>query len=460
MPELDSSLVMKSCFEVISEAAANSPEKVSALGISSQGEAFTALDSNGNYLCNAMVSSDSRAAAISSEWPEQFGIEKLYNITGHAPHPMFTLFKLIWLKKKHPHLWDKTAKICCFEDLLQYKLGVREPVMTYSLAGRTMLFDVKNHCWNTEILDKIGLDKSKLSRPLPPGTVSGKVNRKTAEQLGLAADTIVVTGGHDQTCAALGAGVIAPGKAMLASGTVECICPAIEKAVFSENMFKNNLCTYDYALPEVFTTVAFSLTGGNIFKWFRDNFGQPEVAEAAKTNSNVYKIMLDTLPEKPTKLHVLPYFTPTGTPYFDLDTPGAILGLRLSTSRNEMLKALLEGVAMEMRLNLDVLQHSGIPVNSLTAVGGGAKSRKLIQLKADVLNTPINCVDEPEAGCKGVALLAAAAKLQSRPQKLATEWIKIQSTIIPRREHTMEYADKFEYYKNLYYSIKNFYNQF
>ena len=102
-------------------------------------------------------------------------------------------------------------------------------------------------------------------------------------ELGLPDDVIVVAGGHDQPCGALGAGVVEPGVAMYASGTVECICPAFDQPHFDERLFRANLCTYDYTLPGMYTTVLFSLTGGNLLRWFRDQWGQPEVAEAART---------------------------------------------------------------------------------------------------------------------------------------------------------------------------------
>ena len=143
--ELDPTLVMEKCFEVIRESAGSSGCQIAALGISSQGEAFTAVDSQGKYLCNAMVSSDSRAAGITTEWVGKFGLERLYQVTGHAPHPMFSLFKLLWLRENRKDIWGKVHKFMFFEDLLQYKLGIEVPSLAYSLAGRSLLFDIRKH---------------------------------------------------------------------------------------------------------------------------------------------------------------------------------------------------------------------------------------------------------------------------------------------------------------------------
>ena len=384
------------------------------IGISSQGEAFTLIDKDGKALCNALVSSDIRANELIKPWTDKFGEEKLYNITGHTPHPMFSLFKLLWIKENNPDIWAKADRILCFEDLLQYRLGIKEPSMGWPLAGRTMLFDVVKHEWNKEIIGAAGVRAEQLSRPLQSGSFAGYVESEIARELNLSEKTFIVTGGHDQPCSALGAGAIESGIAVYSSGTVECITPAFDKPVFTNQLRKSNLCTYDHTAPGMYATVAFSLTGGNILKWFRDQFGDAEVELARKMKRDPYELLIDKLPEEPSRLLVLPYFTPTGTPYFDVSVKGAILGLDMSVTREEIMKALLEGVAFEIKLNLDILKESGYEVKELRVIGGGARSRRHVQLKADVIGMPITILDVTEAGCMGVAMLAKAYAIRGK----------------------------------------------
>ena len=325
--ELDTNEVIDKCFEVIKESARQVESgSVAGLGISSQGEAFTLIDKEGKALCNALVSSDIRAQEYVKNWLEKFGDEKLYKITGHTPHPMFSLFKLLWTRDNMPEIWSKAYKILCFEDLLEYKLGIKKPAMGWPLAGRTMLFDVIKHQWSPEILQMIGIRQEQLSRPLQSGTIAGKISSKIGAKLNLSENTFVVTGGHDQPCSALGAGAIKPGIAVYAIGTVECITPAFDKPTFTEKLKKSNLCTYDHTAPGLYATVAFSLTGGNILKWFKDEFGNVEIEQAKKLNCDPYELLLKQMSDEPSRLLVLPYFTPTGTPYFDTSIKGAILG--------------------------------------------------------------------------------------------------------------------------------------
>ena len=452
--ELDSEEVIRKCFEVIKECAGQvEPNTIVGMGISSQGEAFTAISDRGEILCNAMISSDTRSGTLVESWTGEFGKEKLYQITGHTAHPMFTLFKLLWLKQNRPDIWGRARKFYCFEDLLQYRLGL-DPAIAYPLAGRTMMFDVRKHVWSGDILRSIGVNPGQLARPLPSGTVAGTVDSGIAYELGLAEKAFVVTGGHDQACGALGAGITKAGMAMYATGTVDCITPAFANPVFTEELFNNNLCTYDHSVEGMYVTVAFSLTGGNILKWFRDEFGHREVAEAERLGEDAYQLLLNQMGRSPSSLLVLPYFTPSGTPYFDLETRGAILGLRLSTNRGEFIRGLLEGVAFEMRLNMEILAGSGCEIDEMRVIGGGARSDTWTQLKADVTGKKITTLNITEAGCTGVAMLACAAHRGEAVGELANKWISPRSVIKPSPGNISWYNKRFEVYKKLYHSIR------
>ncbi|MDH7603010.1 MAG: FGGY-family carbohydrate kinase [Armatimonadota bacterium] len=453
--ELDSRVVCDSCLSVVREAAsACAEDPVRGIGISSQGEAFTPVDKEGDFLGNAMVSSDARAASLADKWSDEFGRDRLYEITGHTAHPMFTLFKLVWLRENRPEIWNRAAAFHCFEDLIHKLLGVL-PAMSWPLAGRTMLFDVRCHDWSDSILEALDLDRAKLPRTLPSGAVVGRIPRDVCNGLGLAPEAVVVAGGHDQPCGALGAGVTSSGTAVYSIGTVECVTPAFANPVFSPQLFANNLCTYDYTVPGMYTTVAFSLTGGNLLRWFRDEFGQLERELAEQTGENAYTLLLQKMSAKPTSLIVLPYFTPSGTPRFDMSTKGAILGLRLATTRGEILRGLLEGVTFEMRLNLKILSESGIAVNELVAIGGGAKSSVWLQLKADILGRHIKTVAVTEAGCLGAAMLACAADTGEDIRAIASKWVRVTGEISPEPSNTEFYSSRFAKYLEAYEAISS-----
>jgi xylulokinase len=453
--ELNPDEVIEKCFDVIKEVNGKISDPVVSMSISSQGEAFAPVGRNGEILGNAMVSSDARARDIADSWSNQFGADKLYRITGHTPHPLFTLFKILWIKENLPDTWENARYFLCFEDLFHFRAGL-EPKMSWPLAGRTMLFDVIKHGWSEDILNAVDLKAEKLAKPVPPGEIVGTIDHKTGSFLGFRNPVKVVAGGHDQTCAALGAGVIEPGMCMYATGSVECFCPVLEVPSFSPELQRNNLCCYDYTIKGKYTSVAYSLTGGNILRWMRDELGQPEIEKAAATGKNPYTLLLDAMPEEPTSLLVLPYFSATGTPYFDTRAKGAIIGLQHTTTKGEITKALLEGVALEMKLNLQLMENSGMHIDTFIATGGGTRHQAWNRLKADVLNKKIIVREVTEAGCFGAALLACSAIEEIPVSELYKQIVARSEVISPDPQNSGIYDKKFESYKQLYPALRQF----
>lgn len=456
--ELNPDDVINKCFEVISEANARTADPVVAMSISSQGEAFTPVGHDGRALGNAMVSSDARARDIAVKWSTNFGTEKIYHITGHTPHPLFTLYKILWIKENQPAVWKNSRYFLCFEDLFHFRVGL-EPKISWSMAGRTMLFDVIKHQWSKEILEATGLTAEKLAMPVAPGEPIGIIKPDTGNKLGFKNPVKLVAGGHDQTCSALGAGVIEPGMCMYATGTVECFCPILEKPSFSSELQRNNLCCYDYTIKGKYTSVAYSLTGGNILRWMRDELGQSEMVRAERTGQNPYTLLLDEMPVAPSDLLVLPYFSATGTPYFDTRAKGAIIGLHLATTKGEITRALLEGVALEMKLNLQLMEKSGMKITNFIATGGGTRNSKWTQLKADVLNKKIIVRDVIEAGCFGAAILAQSANENIPVVELLRNKVSKVEEFTPNQENAGIYDKKFVAYKQLYPALKQFWTE-
>jgi xylulokinase len=317
-----------------------------------------------------------------------------------------------------------------------------------------MMFDIRKHRWDEDILSAVGITPDRLARPVPSGTDVGVIPRDTASSLGFIGEVRVLSGGHDQPMGALGAGVIEPGKAMYATGTSEAITPAFPEPILNDDLFTYNICTYDFTIAGMYTTVVFSLTGGNILKWFRDEWGYREQAEAETTGRNVYEVLLDTMDEGPSPVLVLPYFTPSGTPYYDAEVSGALFGLHLSTKRQEVLRGLLEGVAFEMRLNLDIMDRAGIRIDELRAIGGGARSPAWVQLKADVLDTAITRVAVTEAAGYACAMLGCSALTGEPVESIAGKWVRTEGVMTPNPEKAEAYRERFAQYRTLYPALK------
>jgi len=400
--ELDGNTVLSAALEVIKKCsnAVREISPVRAMACSSQGEAFSMLDEGGNILAPAMISGDIRPAAAVEKFLQTANKADLYRRTGQELSAMFSLAKLLYIRENQPELFRRAKKFLCFEDLLTCRLTGRA-VMGSSLANRTMLYDLKNQCWDADITAMCGAAPEQLAEVAPAGTIIGKVLPSAAAQLGLEKDVYVVSGGHDQIMGAFGCGAVKPGMAMYAAGSVQAMVPVMDKLILSDELFESNLCTSNFAVQGMYCSIAYSLTGSNLTEYF--------IREIVQDKERNYKALYDSMPAAATDLLVLPYFTASGTPYFDANTPGCIYGMRFGTSRGELFKACCEGVAMEMRLNYELLRKNGFALECLIASGGGFQQSSAVQLHSDILGLPIALCNERETGCRGAASLSAWA---------------------------------------------------
>ncbi|MHB8997798.1 MAG: FGGY-family carbohydrate kinase [Armatimonadota bacterium] len=406
--ELDPARVMRSVEEVIAEAASASGEPVAALSISAMGETFTPVAKDGTFLYNSIVSPDNRAVAQADAWQETLGPNGVFQITGMPIHPSFTLPKIQWFAQERPEIHRQVWKYLLWPDLIAFKLGLT-PRLDYSLAGRTMAFDVVNKQWAPQMLEPAGLPADLFAEPIASGEVVGELTGETASQLGLAEGCLVVAGGHDQPMNALGAGIIKPGLAVDGMGTVECITVAFEKPVLTPEMLAHNYSCYPHVAPGLYCTIAFSYSCGSILRWYRDNFGAAQRAQAEAAGKDVYDIIVSDLPDGPSRLFTIPYFCGSGTPYMDPLAKGAVLGLTLSCNEKTFVKGLLEGTCYELNLNMTSLAQAGVGIDRLRVTGGGSRSPLWLQLKANITGKQIVTLNVSEGGCLAGAMLGGVA---------------------------------------------------
>lgn len=466
--ELDGNGVWEKAKEAIREVTARTArDPIQALAVSAQGEAVMPLDKKGRILHHSIVTFDNRATGYVRWWRKRLGNRKLFRITGMPLSGMYTLGKIQWMHRHRPAVAKKTWKWLCYEDFILFRLGC-PPTMDYSLAARTMAFDISRKTWSPALLRIADIDPSLLPEIKASGEIVGVVSDVVAAELGLPKGVACVTGGHDQPCGALGSGIIEPRKAMYATGTTECIAPVFSRHVLSERMLANNLCCYPHVMPGRFISLAFNFTGGSLLRWYRDIFGNEEVREANRqrriagtgdgrngASSDPYDLLTAKATKAPTNLFVLPHFTMTGTPYFDTQSKGVILGLTLSTSKGDMIKAILEGVTYEMKLNVRLLERAGVPIDEFRAIGGGAKSTVWMQLKADLLGKPVAAPAVSEAACLGAALLSGTAVGAYRSLREAVRHtVKIKRTFEPHPGTASIYEERFAIYRQIYPATK------
>ena len=445
--ELDPGEMRAAATEVVGTVAtAVAGDPIQSIACSALGEAAIPVDGDGRPLARAIIGFDARGAAECEEFREKIDNKSVFAITGHSINSFHTLFKILHRRTHDPDVFRKTRKFLCANDFMAQCMGL-EPAIDWALASRTLLFDISTLNWSDRLLSAADLSPDLFARPVAPGEPIGELR---ANDFGLPKGCILAGGLHDQPAGILGAAV-GTGESMYATGTVVCLGVHFEQKPDAAVMAPNNLCTYPTYGDGQYVSLAYNFTGGSLLKWYRDVFGADQVARAAKRGGDPYDVILEGLPADPTDVLVLPHFTTTGTPWMDPHALGAFFGLRLTTSREEIIKAILEGVTYEVKLNQAILAEAGIDITLFKAIGGAAKSQTWMQLNADILDRPIAVLEMPEAAALGTALLGAkAAGLIDSVEDAADRFATIGRTFEPDPRRAARYAERFAIYRDLY----------
>jgi xylulokinase len=452
--EQDAEAVWRHAQAAMREAiAAAGVDRVAAVGLSVQGEAVIPVDAQGNALRPAILGMDTRTDEQNRWLAATFGAEYLFERTGMPIHTINTLPKLLWLKQYEPTTWSRAHRFLLYEDFLINKM-CGQAVISRCLASRTQLYDLLDDRWSPHILTTIGLDAQRLATVQPSGVAVGEMQPAFTKQLGLAQPPLVVTGGHDQACGALGAGLIRPGLAMVSTGTAEVVEIAMSAPQLNEVLRKGNISVYAHVVPGLYLAMVLNHSGGLVLRWYRDTFCEGEVQRAQASGRSAYDLILADASPEPSQLLFMPHLSGSGTPWLDIASKGAVLGLTFGTTRRDVAKAILEGLTFELRINLDLLRQGGVLIHELRAIGGGARSELWLQLKADILGVPVVTPAVTEAACLGAALLGGVgAGVYADAAQAVTQVLHLTRTYQPDPERAARYERLYALYRAVYPAV-------
>jgi xylulokinase len=448
--ELDAFEVWEKVKRVIRQAARlASHDPIVSLSVSSLGEAMAPVTVTRQILGPSILNFDVRGEEYLPTLAGQINPETLYKINGNILGNHYGLTKLMWLRDHQPDLYRKADKFLLWGSFIQFMLGA-DAVADYSLANRTLLFDVDEQVWSSEILSVSGLDVGKLPGLTPSGICIGEVEEDLAHEFGLPPHVLIVTGAHDQCANALGCGVIQPGQAAFGMGTFLCITPVFQGRQDPAMMLGRGLNTEHHALPGQFVSFIYN-PGGSLVKWFRDTFASNEHHQAQTEGRDIYADLIAETAPTPSPVVVLPHFDVTGPPDFIADSAGVIIGLKLDTTRGEILKGILEGTTYYLRECLDGLPGTGIEVSELRATGGGSKSDAWIQLCADIFDRPILRPKISEASVLGSAIIAAVgAGMFPGYEAAVAAMVRLGRRYQPDQSRHEQYQANYEKYRKLW----------
>ena len=444
-------------WECLREAVAqvrNDPP--AAMALSCQGEAVMPVDAGGNPLRPVMLGMDTRTGEQNRWLAERFGADVLFERTGMPMHTINTLPKLLWIQQHEPDLWGAADRFLLYEDFFIRRFTGRA-VISHSLASRTQMYDQRSCDWADDILAACHIERERLA-PLAKQEVAvvGALRSELAAELGLAQGLLLVSGGHDQACAACGSGVIEPGLAMVSTGTAEVVEVAMDAPALAPALRDGGISVYRHVVPGKYLAMTLNHSGGLSLRWFRDTLGALELEQSRASGQDAYDLLLADAPSGPTPLFVLPHFSGSGTPTLDTTSKAAFLGITFATDRPTLAKAVLEGLTFELRTNLDLLRGSGVGIEELHAVGGGARSDLWLQLKADICNTALRVPQVTEAACLGAALVAGTAVgVYADLNAAVARTVRMSRLVQPDPSTGAAYESRYRLYLEVYPTLRD-----
>lgn len=411
--------------------------EVKAIGVSGQQHGFVPLDAQGEVIRPAKLWCDTSTSAECEEIMAELGGQKeTIKAIGNAILPGFTASKILWLKKHEPQHFKRLATILLPHDYLNFWL-TGDKVMEFGDASGTALLDVRKRKWSAAVLKAIDAD---LPGKLPPILFSnqpaGRLQRSTANELGLNTDVLVSAGGGDNMMGAIGTGNTRPGVITASFGTSGTIYACAEKPVVdprgeiaafcdSTNRWLPLLCTMN-------VTVATEMVR-NDFKMSHEQFSNAASRAPAGCDG----------------LFLLPYLEGERTPNVP-DGTGVFVGVNNRTfTAPHFARATMEGVTLGMNYGLRRLAQLGVEPSQIRATGGGAKSKVWRQIMADIFNAEVVTLKVSEGAAYGAALQALWCWKQQQGEETAIEAITDEFVTLNDRETATPNSENVEVYREL-----------
>lgn len=398
-----------------------SPDDIACIVFSGQMMGCVALDRAARPLRNAIIWADQRAVEQERWLAERIAPERVYQITGHRLSASYSLCKMLWLRDHEPETYRATHKFVHAKDAVVARMTgnfVTDP----SDASGTNLYDLEGGGWSSEIIAAAGVDPAQLPDIRPSTAMVGTLLASAAEEVGVAAGTPVVIGGGDGMCAATGAGVVRVGSAYNYIGSSSWIGLATAKPVYDPSLRTFN---WAHVIPGMFGPTGTMQAAGGSYQWTRDQLGSPEVQAAQAAGVSPYELMnleANKSPVGANGLLFLPYLMGERSPRWNPLARGAFIGITVRHSRADMIRAVLEGITLNLRIIQDALTAQGAEIEAMRVIGGGARGRLWNQIMADVYGVPVHRLAILEEATSMGAALAGGIGVGLYP-----DWSMIES---------------------------------
>ncbi len=437
------------CHAIRSIAARHKLDRVRAVAVCGQSTPLLPVARNGRPLRDAVIWQDTRAAPEAAEVEEQFGRDTVRQATGTPAAPFLLWPKILWFMRSQPKLYQRAHAFLSTPGYITLRLSERMTLSRADVMGYPLLLETLEP-WSA-FCSRYGFDSSLLPAVATPDAAIGNVTEAAATETLLPSDAVVVAGGMDTACAALGAGVVAEGLAFEVTGTSGGIGTASRSP--SELL---SLGEAHHVVPGLYLNHAPMSAAGTSLEWIVHRLLEDQQEGAFERATE----LVGALPPGPTGMLFLPYLTGERSPVWDPEARGVLLGFSSRTNRAEVVKAVMEGVAFGLRQNLETMRAGGFRIDCLRSCGGGSQNALWCQIKADVTGVTWMVPPSYRSAAYGAALLAGIASgemdLADISRRFEHEGYRRYE---PRQRLTEAYLPHYERYRDLYPAVKELFRR-
>lgn len=382
-------------------AAVKDPENIASISVASVGEAGVLLDDNDNVIGPVMTWYDTRTQPQLERVVRRISESRLYEITGIPAHSNYSLNKILWLiehaKGKNPKSW------LCMAEYIAYLLsGVKRA--EYSLASRTLAFDIKNDCWSEEICSAMDIPVSLFSPLITAGEPMGELQAELSETTGISSTAKISISGHDHMVGSVAVGITEEEQILNSTGTTEGLLVVLKKPSATEEYYESRVSNGHHVLRDAYTLYASLPSAGYAIEWFTNLFN----LKPADFNCMTHWLMNKGAAETPTDSFLIPHLRGSGPPQRTIYAKGLVYGVEDHTDPEQFLRAVFHGLCYELRHLLETYEQlTGHHWKSVMVIGAACQNPYWLQLKATILNREIVACNVPEAVSLGAALIGA-----------------------------------------------------
>ncbi|MBQ6946697.1 MAG: xylulokinase [Clostridia bacterium] len=416
------------------------PKEVAGLGVGGQMHGLVMLNENDEVLRPAILWNDGRTDKETAFLNENAAA--LGRRTANMAFAGFTAPKILWVRENEPENFAAAVKIMLPKDYLNYRLtGVH--ATDFSDASGMLLLDVEHRCWSEEMLEICSLRKEQLPRLYESGENIGSLRPEVAAQLGLPLEICVIAGAGDNAASAMGVGAFKEGMCNISLGTSGTLFIPTDRFLPLENRAIHNFCHANGK----YHLMACMLSAASCNLWFcKDVLGTADYAAEQE------KIPEEKLGEN--TVFFLPYLMGERSPINNTDASACFVGLRADTKREDMMQAVLEGVAFALRDNLEEIRAAGLQVSESLLTGGGARSPLWRRIIAAVLQLPLLLPVAEEGPAMGAALMANCAVSGKGMEDFT---YLLRGRVEPDPVLVEKYEKRYRQYREIYPALREIY---